>query len=409
MNETIANELDVQGAFAALRDRLAPIEQHERIALAEAAGRVLARDLVAQIDLPAFANAAMDGYAVRAADCAGTASLHVVGTSLAGRGFTGPVEPGQAVRIMTGAPLPAGTDAVVIQEDAQRDNDCVGFSTPVSSGLNVRPRGEHVRTGDVLIRTGAVLRAPEIGLATAVGAIEVDVFRRLHVGLASTGDELVDPPARTSAAGSYDANRPMMASACRSADFVVSDLGICNDRPADFARLLERAGQAAVDVLLISGGSAMGDADIVRRAEGVEFLAINIRPGRGITYAHCPGPKAAFTMLGLPGNAVAAFVIFHLVALPALLHAAGAKARVPTHLPIALAEELRCKAGRVDYRRGRLELNAAGELTVRPLAQQGSAMLRTLVDADVLIAAGPRAHYPAGSPILVVPLASLPR
>jgi molybdopterin molybdotransferase len=409
MNETAANELDVHGAFAALRDELVPIAQQENVTLADAAGRILARDLLAPLDLPAFANAAMDGYAVRAVDCTGAASLRVIGTAFAGHGYAGPVGPGSAVRIMTGAPIPSGADAVVIQEEAQRDGERVSFSTPVRPGLNVRPRGEHLRIGDVLIAAGSSLRAAEIGLAAAVGETELAVFRRLHVGVASTGDELADPPAPLTDAGSYDANRPMMAIACRAAGFDVIDLGICKDRAPDFAQLVERAERQGVDALLISGGSAMGEADVVRKVEAVQFLAINIRPGRGITFADWHGRSRRFALLGLPGNAVAAFVMLHLVGMPALQHLAGANARVPAHMPIPLAEDLQCKAGRVDYRRGRLEHNAAGELTVRPLAQQGSAMLRTLVDADVLIAAGPKAHYPAGSPVLVVPLASLPR
>jgi molybdopterin molybdotransferase len=220
---------------------------------------------------------------------------------------------------------------------------------------------------------------------------------------------LADPPSPIVAAASYDANRPLLAVAARAAGFSAVDLGICRDQPAEFVELLDRACAQELDVLLVSGGSAQGDADVVRKAEAVRFLPINIRPGRGITFGRFASGRGRLAMLGLPGNAVAAFIMFHLVALPALFHLAGGRSRVPTHLPVALAVDLVSEAGRVDYRRGRFEYDADGRVAVRPLDQQGSAMLRTIVDADVLIAAGPLPLYRAGEPILVVLLAGLPR
>jgi molybdopterin biosynthesis enzyme len=200
----------------------------------------------------------------------------------------------------------------------------------------------------------------------------------------------------------------LLVLACRGAGFDVVDLGICRDDPTEFATLIERGRTAALDTLLICGGSALGDADIVRKAETVRLLPVNIGPGRGITFADFGAGGAPLVMFGLPGNAVSAFVMFHLLALPALCHLAGGRPQIPDHLPLPLAVELACKAGRVDYRRGRLEHNAAGELTVRPLHRQGAGMLRTIVDADVLIAAGPQSHYRAGDRIGVVLLAALP-
>lgn len=409
MNEPPSHELEVHAAFSALRERITPIVEHEVLPTRDAAGRVLSSDVVSSLDLPAFDNAAMDGYAVLASDCRGPARLRVIGSALAGHPCETTMVPGTAVRIMTGAPMPSGGDAVVIQEDVQRDGDSVAFATPVRSGLNVRARGEHVRTGESVLTAGMTLHAAEIGLAAAVGATEVSVFRRLRVGLASTGDELADPPAPLTTAASYDANRPLLARACSSAGFAVVDLGICADDPAAFATLVTRAHAERLDALIVSGGSALGDADVVRKADAVQFLSVNIRPGRGITIGSFESAAHRLALLGLPGNAVAAFVMFHLIALPALRHQAGAAARVPEHLPLPLATDLSCKPGRVDYRRGRYRLDAAGLVTVHPLEQQGSAMLRTLVDADVLIAAGPKARYAAGEPILVVPLSGLPR
>ena len=161
--------------------------------------------------------------------------------------------------------------------------------------------------------------------------------------------------------------------------------------------------------MLVSGGSALGDADVVRKAAAVRFLAVNIRPGRGITFGDFSSSTARLALIGLPGNAVSAFVMFHLLALPALRYAAGGIAQIPEHLPAPLAIDISCKAGCIDYRRGGFERTPAGDLRVRPLERQGAGMLRTIAEADVLIAAGPKAHYRAGEQVLVVPLASLPR
>jgi molybdopterin molybdotransferase len=408
MSDTLANELDAHAAVAALISHLAPIAERDSARVANAMGRVLAQDVVAPLDVPAFANSAMDGYAVRAADCVRPASLRLVGTALAGHGHQTALEAGTTVRIMTGAPLPPSADAVVPQEDARRNDDVVSFAAGASAGQHVRARGEHVRAGEVVLRAGTTLHAPEIGLATVVGIGEVCVCRQLRVGLASTGDELADPPMPLSREGGYDGNRPMLATACRAAGFAATDLGICADRAEEFTRLLDRARAQRLDALVVSGGSGLGDADVVRKAQAVQFLALNIRPGRGVTFGTFGDSAAPLALIGLPGNAVSAFLMFHLIALPALRHLAGGHARIPEHFPLRLAVDLSCKRGLIDYRRGRIEHTADGEVGVRPLDRQGAGMLRTLVDADVLIAAGPEPLYRAGEQILVVPLATLP-
>ena len=408
MSDSVIHELDAAAALAALCAELVPIAESESVPLAAADGRVLARDIISELDLPRFTNSAMDGYAVRAADCAGASRLHVVGTAFAGHAYARPLAPGDAVRIMTGAPMPEGADAVVMQEDINRRDDWISFSTDVRPGLNVRKRGTHVRSGTVVVGKRTTLRAAETGLATAVGVTNLEVFRRLRVGIASTGDELADPPAPLTAGASYDANRPLLAVAARAAGFSVVDLGIWRDQAAEFVALVDRAFAQNLDVLLVSGGSAQGDADVVRKADAVRFLPVSIRPGRGVAFGRFPHGQTRLALLGLPGNVVAAVIMFHLVALPAMVHLAGGIARVPLHIPVALAVDVACESGRVDYRRGRLEYDTAGQLAVRPLEQQGSAMLRTVVDADVLIAAGPLPHYRAGERILVVPLVGLP-
>jgi molybdopterin molybdotransferase len=402
MSET--HELDLHAAFSALREALRPISERIVVPTREAGGRVLARDLFSHIDLPGFDNAAMDGYAVRAADCAAPARLRVVGHALAGHATAARVEAGTAVRIMTGAPLPAGADAVVMLEDTATDGPYVQVRTAVAAGANVRPRGEQLRAGSVALPAGTLLNAAHLGLATAIGAAALEVFRPLRVGVASTGDELLDPPAALTGAASFDANRPLLARACTVAGFDVLDLGICRDDARAFAQLIDRCRRERLDALVVSGGSALGDADVVRQAESVRFYALNIRPGRGVTF----GGFDALALFGLPGNAVAAFVMFHLLVLPALRLLSGADARVPAHLPLPLAAEVRAKPGRVDYRRARFVLTPTGSIAVEPLALQGSAMLRTITEADALIAVGPQPLYRTGETIPTVPLTGLP-
>lgn len=399
-------EVSVDEAVAELISTLAPVQGIERVPTSAARARILAEDIAAPADLPAFDNAAMDGYALRAADLA-LPALREIGTALAGHPFAGRVEVGTCVRIMTGAPLPAGADTVVVAEDVTRTGDLVRIARAPAAGANVRRRGEHVVRGEIVLPSQRHLRAADLGLAAALGFGELPVMRRLRVGLLSTGDELCDPPAPLAPCASYDANRPLLAASAERAGFAVFDLGICPDRGDEFERVLARALADRLDAVVVSGGAAQGDADIVRRCGGIRFVALNIRPGRGIAVAKLAQGAHATVLLGLPGNAVAAFVMFHLVARPVLLHLAGGIAAAPPSIPLPLACAVQVRGGRIDYRRARFVRAAGGTLAVEPLKQQGSAMLRTLTEADALIAVGPQSEYPAGAPVEAIPLAML--
>lgn len=395
-----ARELSVAQAVGHLCEAAEPVAGLEDVPLAQAAGRILACDLACSIDLPRFDNAAMDGYALRHADLAGGAPLRELGRSLAGRGFDGEVCTGGCVRIMTGAPLPPGADTVVVLEDLAAGDGLVRVRVAPAPGANIRRRAEHLARGAVALRSGTRLSGAALGLAAAAGCATVCVRRRLRVGLLSTGDELADPPQPLSSAGSYDANRPLLQAACLRLGCEVHDLGICGDRGDEFDRAVERAFAAGCDVLLASGGAAQGDADVVRQAGGVHFLPLNIRPGRGLAHARLQREHRPLWLLGLPGNAVAAYVMFHLVARPLLLHLAGAAAEPLPRLRAPLAQATSVRGGRIDYRRGRID----GEGRVAPTRDQGSAMLRTVVEADCLIELGPAAHYAAGALVDVIPL-----
>lgn len=400
-------ELSLGEALAQMAATLHPVEEVETVVRSSAHGRVLATDVVSQLDLPGFDNAAMDGYALRAADL-GASVLHEIGQAYAGHPFAGHVLTGTCVRIMTGAPLPDGADTVVMMEDVARENQSIRIERPPPPGANVRRRGEHIMRGSVILSRGRQLDAASLALAAGVGATDVEVRRQLRIGVLSTGDELADPPAALPAAGSYDANRPLMESVLRNSGFALHDLGICADEPQAFASVIEQAFALRLDALVISGGAAQGDADVVRRAGGIRFVALNIRPGRGIATACLTRGDQRLHLLGLPGNAVAAYVMLHLLARPLLLHLAGGLARLPVHLPVPLAEDVSLRGGRIDYRRARLLRAADGRVAARPLPDQGSAMLRTVVDADALIALGPQSTYRAGDVVDAVLLASLP-
>jgi molybdopterin molybdotransferase len=402
-----ANELTLAQALEQLVRWLPRIGEAESIGTRAAAGRMLAADVASTVDLPAFDNSAMDGYALRFADLQPGHWLHEIGRAYAGHPFVGRVETGTCVRIMTGAPLPDGADTVVMLEDVTVDGGTVRVERPPLQGANVRRRGEHLAAGEVALPAGRQLRAADLGLAAAAGAARLTVRRRLRVGVVSTGDELADPPQALQAAASFDANRPLLAAGLERLGFEAHDLGICGDTPQAFAAALERARELRLDALIASGGAAQGDADIVRAAAGVRFIPLNIRPGRGVAAACIDNPGAPMALLGLPGNAVAAYVMFHLLARPLLLHLAGGEAAVPLHIPLPLAGAVRLRGGRIDYRRARFVRNASGRLQVQPLRDQGSAMLRTVTEADALIALGPRETYGDGDLVDTVPLALL--
>jgi len=391
-------ELTLDEALAELQagrpaDPLLPCED---IALAAAAQRVLARDIVAGLDLPSFDNAAMDGYAVRASDCGTATTLSIVGRALAGHVFEGRLGPQQAVRILTGAPLPAGADAIIIDEQADVTDQVLTVGGTVAAGSNVRRRGEHVRRGDVVLSRGRRLRASDVGLAASLGVSQVPVYRRPRVGVLSTGDELADAPSPLASGGAYDGNRPFLRALLERGGFTAIDLGIAGDTAAALDAALRDAQTQALDVVMTSGGAAQGDADFVRRLGDLRFIAVNFRPGRGIVAGSLRTGTGTLPLFGLPGNAVAAYTMFVLLVRPLLGHLSGAGLERALMLELPIASAAQGRAGRIEWRRARWK-HIDGQLCVEPLPQQGSAMLRTVSEADALIAIGPQEIYAAGA------------
>ncbi len=349
----------------------------ETVPLWLADGRILAADIVAPGDLPPFANSAVDGYAVRLAEAG--APLPVVGRIAAGA-EAGALQPGTAMRIFTGAPLPAGADTVFMQEDVTERGGVVALPAGLRPGANTRPPGEDVAAGALALPAGRVLRPQDVALAAALGFGAITVRRRLRVALFSTGDELVDPPAPPGRAQRWDSNRVLLALLCRRAGTDVSDLGILPDRRDRIAAALADAATGH-DLLLTSGGVSTGEEDHVRSAVEqtgrLVFWRIAIKPGRPIAM----GQIGEAVFLGLPGNPAAAFVTFARVARPVMEALSGGTLPPLRPFPVQAGFAYRKKPGRREYVRVKLD----GNLVAQKHAVEGAGILTSLTEADGLV------------------------
>jgi molybdopterin molybdotransferase len=352
---------------------------------------VVAEAVAAPLDLPPFDNSAVDGYAVRHRDlrAQGETRLSVGGRLTAGSAATAPIAAGQAVRIFTGAPMPAGADTVFMQEDCRVDGDAVVLPAGLKAGSNRRLAGEDVRKGSIVLPTGRRLGAADVALAAAVGLTRLTVRRRVRVALFSTGDEIVEPGSPRPDAALYDANRYLLAGMLDRLGAAVTDLGILKD---DRAALAAAIGAAARnhDLVLTSGGVSTGEADHVRDAvEAIGrlvFWRIAIKPGRPVAMGVIPGasPSAAAAFVGLPGNPVAVFVTFARVVRPLILRLSGAEPEPLTALPVRLSFPYRKKKGRREYVRVALRPGADGIIEAVKHPQDGAGVITSLTETDGL-------------------------
>lgn len=390
----------------------------ERVPILEALGRVLAEEVTADRDIPPLANSAMDGYAVRAADVAQVpARLQVIAEAPAGRLCPVEVGPGTAVRIMTGAPLPAGADAVVPFEHtrpvrsldwqpAAPDKSTVGEWVEVlretHPRANVREAGEDVSAGQVVLSPGHVLRPQEIGMLAALGRMEVAVIRRPRVAILATGDEVV-PPWETPGPGQIrDANSYTVAAQVRQYGGIPLILGVARDEEALIREGVRRALAERADLIITSGGVSIGDFDLVKQvlaAEGeMHFWSLNMKPGRPMAF----GVVGGVPLVGLPGNPVAAMIATELFVRPALLKMQGITEWPWPEVRARLADPITRKDGRRHYLRVRLRQTPDGwEATLT--GDQGSGILYSLVQADGLaIIPEDVDHLPAGAEVPVL-------
>ena len=381
--------MSVDEAVGIITSRVAAVKERETVALGESDGRVLACDVAAPLPLPPFTNSAVDGYAVQSRDLpqAKERAFPVTGRVAAGASANA-AQPGHAVRIFTGAPMPDGADTVFMQEDVRIDEaGHVVLPAGLKPGANVRPAGEDVPQGRVALKAGQRLRPQDVALAAAFGLTQIEVVRRLRVAVFSTGDELASPGAPRAAAQLFDSNRFMLMAMLKRLGCEVSDLGILRDERAPLANALKQVA-ARHDLILTTGGVSTGEEDHVKA--GVESAGtlvlwrMAIKPGRPVAMGIIGGTP----FIGLPGNPVASFVTFVHVVRPTVLALSGAIATPLDPMPVRSAFSYRKKSGRREYVRVNLRKAPDGALEAVKFPREGAGLLSSLVDTDGLVELG---------------------
>ncbi len=380
----------------------------EIVPLAHLDGRILAADIVSPMTVPAFDNSAMDGYALRAADAEllTGVGLMVIGTAHAGHPFAGTLAAGQAVRIMTGAELPAGADTVLMQEVIERNGDTIRSSEPVKAGANVRVAGEDIRSGELLLARGQRLTPLHIGLLASVGLADASVYRRLKVALFSSGDELCQPGQPRRAEQIYDSNRfALRAMLERLPVEIIRFEWLPDDLAAIRSALSEAAAQA--DVLITSAGVSVGDADFTKQVIDelgqVNFWKVAMKPGKPFAF----GRLQNCWFFGLPGNPVSSLVTLDQLAQPVLRRLSGEHSEAPLALPAVAAVRFRKQPGRQDFQRSRLTVQN-GQLQAEPCGNQGSGLLRGFAQSNgYTVLEAERGHVEAGETVTVQPFGPL--
>ena len=382
--------MSVDDAVGLIAARVTRVEEVETVALKEADGRILARDITAPLPLPPFTNSAVDGYAVRSRDLpnGAEAAFGVAGRIQAGASASEPIQPGQAVRIFTGAPMPAGADTVFMQEDVRLDGeDRVVLPAGLKPGANVRLAGEDIPIGTAALARGRRLRPQDVALAAAFGLTEIDVTRRIRVAVFSTGNELVSPGGPRGPAQLFDSNRFMLMAMLGRLGCEVSDLGILRDDRAALAQGLKQVA-GAHDLILTTGGVSTGEEDHVKAAvESVGSLVLwrmAIKPGRPVAMGIIGGTP----FIGLPGNPVASFVTFVHVVRPTVLALAGAMQQPVVPMPVRAAFAYKKKIARREYVRVSLRRATDGALEATKFPREGAGLLSSLVDTDGLVELG---------------------
>ena len=371
-------------------ERVAPVAETEQVPLRGACGRVTAADVKAPVDLPPFDNSAVDGYAVRHADLRadGDSTLTIAGRLTAGARTGVALEPGQAIRIFTGAAMPAGADTVFMQEDVTVDGDRVIVPKGLKRGSNRRLAGEDLPAGHVALPAGIVLAPQHIALAAALGITKIEVRRRLRVAIFSTGDEVVEPGSPRTGAAIFDANRYLLSELLDRLGAQVTDLGILRDDPDALASALQAAA-AGHDLVVTSGGVSTGEADHVRsaveRIGSLVFWRVAIKPGRPVAMGVIRGASGSAAFVGLPGNPVAVFVTFVRVVKPLLRRLSGARPQTLVPLPVRAAFAYRKKKDRREYVRVALRRSSDGELEAVKHPQDGAGILTSLTETDGLL------------------------
>lgn len=368
----------IEQAQSTILANIKPIEEKETCTLNCALGRIIATDIVSPINVPAYDNSAMDGYALNFDDLATTNTLKQIGKSFAGNKYSPKLEKGQCVRIMTGAEIPEGANTVVMQENTTVSNEqnqaLITFTHEVNKGSAIRLAGDDIKQGDVVLSKGKRISAIDIGLLASLGICNVPVFRQLKVAVFSTGDELQEPGETLIDGHIFDTNRPMLHAMLTKFGANVIDLGLIGDDKNNIRAAFEHANKHA-DCVITSGGVSVGEADYTREVldeyGSIDFWKLAIKPGKPLAFGRLPNS----VFFGLPGNPVSAAVTFDQIAKPALSYLAGEASAQPLQLSAVATCGFKKRPGRTDYQRAFCYTNDKGVLCVNTKVSQSSGVL----------------------------------
>ncbi|HDR2791127.1 TPA: molybdopterin molybdotransferase MoeA [Enterobacter asburiae] len=392
-----AGLMPLDTALTQMLNRISPLQDHETLPLVRCFGRIAARDIVSPLNVPGFDNSAMDGYAVRLADIQTGLALPVAGKAFAGQPFNGEWPAGSCIRIMTGAPVPAGCDAVVMQEETEQTDEGVRFTASARAGQNIRRTGEDITLGATVFSAGQKLTVAELPVLASLGIADIDVIRRVRVAVFSTGDELQLPGQPLQEGQIYDTNRLAVHLMLEQLGCEVVNLGIIPDDPEKLRAAFIEADKCA-DVVISSGGVSVGEADytktILEELGEIGFWKLAIKPGKPFAF----GKLGRSWFCGLPGNPVSAALTFYQLVQPLLAKLSGNKASpLPVRLRARAATRLKKSPGRLDFQRGILARNADGELEVSTTGHQGSHIFSSLSQGNCFIVLeSERGHVEAG-------------
>ncbi|CAM6796338.1 molybdopterin molybdotransferase MoeA [Enterobacter hormaechei] len=392
-----AGLMPLETALSQMLDRITPQHDVETLPLVRCFGRIAARDIVSPLNVPGFDNAAMDGYAVRLADLQTGQPLPVAGKAFAGQPFNGEWPAGTCVRIMTGAPVPKGCEAVVMQEETEQTDDGVRFTASVKAGQNIRHTGEDITLGATVFAAGQKLTVAELPVLASLGIAEIDVVRKVRVAVFSTGDELQLPGQPLNEGQIYDTNRLAVHLMLEQLGCEVINLGIIPDDPQKLRAAFIDA-DASADVVISSGGVSVGEADytktLLEELGEIAFWKLAIKPGKPFAFGKLPHSW----FCGLPGNPVSAALTFYQLVIPLLAKLSGNNASpLPERVRVRAATRLKKSPGRLDFQRGILARNADGELEVSTTGHQGSHIFSSFSQGNCFIVLErDRGHVAAG-------------
>jgi len=402
--------LPVEQALKQILSALPCLTDYETINIEQTKGRTLSQAISAPFNVPKHNNSAVDGYALNSKDLPNkdVASLSISGTAYAGKPWRTSINPGECIRIMTGAVIPSGTDTVIMQEHVELNNNTISVDSKHHKGQNIRLAGEDIQQGETILFPGKFITPADIGLMASLGVCEIKVQRKLKIAIASTGNEVISIGDTHSASTIYDSNRYSLYAALQRPDIEIINLGILEDNPEALLNSFKLASKTA-DMIISSGGVSVGDADhtktALQQSGQVDFWKVAIKPGRPLAFGHIDNS----VFFGLPGNPVAVMVTFYQFVLPALEYMMGIKDKVcAPKMQVKTIENIRKKTGRTEIVRAILQQESDGAWTVKTTGKQGSGILRSMSLANAfIILEHDRSSVKTGEIVTVQPFSGL--